>query len=94
MTGLKFLIAICICLSPIKAFAQHKPDSLEKRINQTTDLEEKLNLYYALIDYYIAFEGNAKMGRGICIDDIVVSVNVGTEKISRSDIGYAIHECT
>jgi len=56
MTGLKFLIAICICLSPIKAFAQHKPDSLEKRINQTTDLEEKLNLYYALIDYYIAFD--------------------------------------
>lgn len=37
-------------------------------------------------DYYIAFEGNAKFGRGICIDDILIDINVGVEVPDNNEI--------
>jgi hypothetical protein len=45
-------------------------------------------------DYYIAFQGNAKYGRGVCIDDVTVSTACGTTvPVSVSIIASANPVC-
>jgi lysyl endopeptidase len=47
---------------------------LEQYTNSiTTWTEETINLPNACSTYYLAFEGNAKYGYGVCIDDITVT---------------------
>jgi hypothetical protein len=57
--------------------------------NLTAWTEETIALPEPTADYYISFEGNAKWGRGVCIDDIQITgipvpVNQNLENISVS----------
>ncbi|MFZ4547902.1 MAG: M14 family zinc carboxypeptidase, partial [Bacteroidales bacterium] len=44
--------------------------------------QETINLPNASTDYYIAFEGNAKYGNGVCLDDVSVTGTVKTLSVS------------
>jgi hypothetical protein len=46
--------------------------------NVTTWTQETLLLPFASSDYYIAFEGNARYGYGVCVDDVEVSSSCAT----------------
>ncbi|RPH28089.1 MAG: M6 family metalloprotease domain-containing protein [Bacteroidales bacterium] len=56
--------------------------------NITTWTMESVSLPNQSTDYYIAFEGTAKWGAGVCIDDISISIGTGVEdsKIDNSSI--------
>ena len=58
---------------------QEYNESIEEWTEQTILLPEPSP------EYYIAFEGNAFSGRGICVDDILITNHSGTEK-SESQI--------
>ena len=52
----------------------------------TTWTQETLSLPNASSDYYIAFEGNAKYGYGVCVDDVSVSgVSAPTLSVTPSN---------
>jgi len=51
----------------------------------TTWTQRTISLPNASSEYYINFEGNAKRGRGVCIDDVSISGTVPTLSVSPSN---------
>jgi len=50
--------------------------------NITAWTQETINLPNGSTDYYIAFEGNAKYGYGVCLDDVSVTGTIKTLSVS------------
>jgi len=55
--------------------------------------QETIDLPNASSEFYIAFEGNAKWGWGVCIDDVQISGKYYNRELTNMTIGYQTSVC-